>query len=64
MSNFFEFNTWDKLLIPKPFSKINIHISAPMPIDENKINERGDAECLTDFMNEFEQNIDREYVNG
>jgi len=63
-SKFFEFNTWDKLRIPKPFSTIDIHISNPLPIDEDKINETGDVEYLSTFINEFEQNIDKEYTNG
>ena len=63
-SKFFEFKTWDKLRIPKPFSTIDIHISSPLLIDENKINNLGDVEYLSDFMNEFEQNVDQEYTNG
>ena len=62
-SKFFEFNTWDKLRIPKPFSTIHMHISKPMPIEENKINQMGDVEYLSDFMNEFESSVDREYAN-
>ena len=63
-SKFFEFNTWDKIRIPKPFSTINIHISKSLPLDEDKINSIGDVEYLSAFMNEFEQNVDREYANG
>ena len=62
-SSFFEFNTWDKLRIPKPFSTIHMHISKPMPIDEDKIDQMGDVEYLSDFMNEFERSVDREYAN-
>ena len=62
-SKFLELKSWDKLRIPKPFGTINLHISAPLPLDENKINESGDVEYLSDFMNEFEQKIDREYVD-
>ena len=62
-SKFFEFNSWDKFRIPKPFSAIDIHISPPLEIDENKIETMDDSEYLSDFMNEFEQNIDRKYAN-
>ena len=62
-SKFFELKSWDKLRIPKPFGTIDLHISAPLSLDENKINESGDVEYLSDFMNEFEQKIDREYAN-
>ena len=62
-SGFFELKSWDKLRIPKPFSTIEFHISAPLPIDEDKINEFGDVECLSDFMNEFEKKVDREHAD-
>ena len=63
-SKFFEFNSWDKLRIPKPFSKIDIHFSPPLNIDEKQVNEMGESEYLTDFINQFEQKIDKEYLNA
>ena len=63
-SKFFELKSWDKLRIPKPFGTIDLHISAPLPLDEDKINEVGDVEYLSNFMNEFEQKVDREYAGG
>jgi len=63
-SKFFEFNSWDKLRIPKPFSEIDIHFSPPLDIDENKVNAMGESEYLTKFINQFEQKVDKEYTNG
>ena len=63
-SKFFEFNSWDKFRIPTPFSKIDIHFSPPLDIDENKLETMGDSEYLTEFISEFEQKIDKEYANG
>ncbi len=34
-NRYWEFNTWDRLRIPKPFSTITIVISAPMLLDKN-----------------------------
>ena len=51
------------ILLPKLFGTIDLHISAPLPLDEDKINESGDVEYLSDFINDFEQKIDREYAN-
>jgi len=62
-SKFFEFNTWDKFRIPKPFSTINIHLSTPLEIDEEKVSEVGDSEYLTEFMNQFEKDVDQKYSN-
>jgi lysophospholipid acyltransferase (LPLAT)-like uncharacterized protein len=61
-SKFFELKSWDKLRIPKPFGTIDLYISAPLPLDEDKINEVGDVEYLSNFMNEFEQKVDREHA--
>ena len=55
-SKFFELKSWDKLRIPKPFGTIDLHISAPLPLDEDKINEVGDVEYLSNFMN-FSSNM-------
>ena len=63
-SKFFEFNSWDKLRIPKPFSKIDIHFSPPLDIDEKQVDEMGESEYLTNFINQFELRIDREYLNA
>ena len=63
-SKFFELKSWDKLRIPKPFGTIDLHISAPLPLDENQIDEIGDVKYLSNFMNEFEQKVDREYAGG
>ena len=63
-SKFFEFNSWDNFRIPKPFSKIDIHFSPLLDIDENKLETMGDSEYLTEFISEFEQKIDKEYANG
>ena len=63
-SKFFEFNSWDRLRIPRPFSKINIHFSTPLDIDENQVKTIGEVEYLTEFINQFEQKIDMEYSNG
>ena len=62
-SSFFEFNSWDNFRIPKPFSKINIHFSPPLDIDENKMETMGDSEYLTEFITTFEEKIDKEYLN-
>jgi len=63
-SKFFEFNSWDKLRIPKPFSKIDIHFSPPLDIDEKQVDNMGESEYLTDFINQFEHKIDQEYLNA
>ena len=61
-SKFFELKSWDKLRIPKPFGTINMHISKPLPLDQDKINEVGEVEYLSNFMNGFEEQVDREYA--
>ena len=63
-SKYFEFNTWDKFRLPKPFSTINIHLSKPLEIDQSKLEKMDDGQYLTEFMNEFEQTIDGQYSNA
>ena len=63
-SKFFTFNTWDKFRLPKPFSTINIHLSEPLEINEEEINQNGDSEYLTKLMNNFGKDVDKIYSNG
>ena len=63
-SKCFEFNTWDKFRLPKPFSTINIHLSKPLEIDQEKLAIMDDSEYLTEFMNEYEQKIDEKYSHA
>ena len=63
-SKYFEFKTWDKFRLPKPFSTINIHLSKPFEIDQGKLETMDDGEYLTEFMNQFESEIDGRYSNA
>ena len=38
-SKFWEFNSWDKMILPKPFSKITYYISDSFSLDGLEINE-------------------------
>lgn len=38
-SSFWEFNTWDKMRLPKPFSKIEFHISEPFFLKDLELEE-------------------------
>mgnify|MGYP001227211638 CR=1 FL=1 len=56
-SAYWEFSSWDKFRLPKPFGKIQITISSPMEIPDN-IEQGMGSPYLSDFMNKFQNDAD------
>lgn len=51
-SNYWEFKTWDKFRLPKPFSKIKISLSKPITMESSR-----DMHGLTEELEKIMQNL-------
>jgi len=51
-SSYFELKSWDKMIIPKPFSKIVVLIDEPIILEKNEISNR---QLLEDSLNTLNQ---------
>ncbi|MBT3251805.1 MAG: lysophospholipid acyltransferase family protein [Candidatus Marinimicrobia bacterium] len=49
---YWQFKSWDKFRIPKPFSTIHIHISPPMVFPESNDDKTDDSNSVTQFIND------------
>ena len=50
-SRFWELNSWDKTLIPKPFGKIQLVVSKPLKIVKKPKDSKEEVDILTNFIN-------------
>ena len=50
-SRFWELNSWDKTLIPKPFGKIQLVVSKPLKIVKKPKDSKEEVDILTTFIN-------------
>jgi lysophospholipid acyltransferase (LPLAT)-like uncharacterized protein len=51
-SQFWQLSTWDKFIIPKPFSKVHVSIGEPIRAEEHKDKDLGaSAEIIQDRLN-------------
>jgi hypothetical protein len=55
-SRYFRFNTWDKLILPKPFSTIDLFFGEPMPVPEDV-----KADDLEEYRSELEKRLNLLY---
>ena len=58
-TKFWELNSWDKSLLPKPFGKIQLIISEPLKIINKPKTVEEEVQILTSFMNYYQDKADR-----
>ena len=58
-SKYWELNSWDKTLLPKPFGEIQLIVSEPLEIRKKPKNSSEEVEILTSFMNIHQNEADR-----
>tara|TARA_B100000959_G_C14731453_1_gene521163 strand:+ start:122 stop:775 length:654 start_codon:yes stop_codon:yes gene_type:complete len=58
-SRFWELNSWDKTLIPKPFGKIQLIVSKPLKIIKEPKNSYEEVEILNEFINSHQDAADK-----
>ncbi len=59
-SRYWQFNSWDRFRLPKPFSRIYIRISSPMPFpDELPETPEAESKLVTDFLNRNQDLVDK-----
>jgi lysophospholipid acyltransferase (LPLAT)-like uncharacterized protein len=61
-SDYWQLSTWDKYLIPKPFSRVHIHLGEPLHVPENLSKEDNEIWRLKiqDALNESERRAQEE----
>ncbi|MBM9605833.1 lysophospholipid acyltransferase family protein [Desulfopila inferna] len=59
VSRYFTFNSWDRLILPKPFSTINIFFGNPLPVPENV-----KADDLEDYRVRLENSLNELYEHA
>jgi len=58
-NRYFEFNSWDKFRLPKPFSTIHLNIATPLNIDDTSLSSEDEVELLSNYMNEQQTLVDK-----
>ena len=58
-SKYWELNSWDKSLLPKPFGKIQLIVSQPLKIIDKPKTSKEEIEILTSFINTYQDEADK-----
>ena len=58
-SRFWELNSWDKSILPKPFGKIQLIISDTLAIKDKPKTAEEEVQILTSFMNYYQDEADK-----
>ena len=58
-SRYFEFKSWDKFRLPKPFSTIYLNIAQPLEINVQNFSITDEVEVLSRYMNEQQSLVDK-----
>lgn len=62
-TSYWQSKSWDKFRIPRPFSTIHIHISAPMIFPETNDDKTDDSNSVTQFINDNQKLCDAKVRN-
>ena len=57
-TRYFEFNTWDKFRIPKPFSTIHLKIASLLIMSSEKLTSEEEVKYLSNYMNKCQNEVD------
>ena len=58
-TKYWQMKSWDQFMLPKPFGKIQIIVSTPIEIKENRLSSEEETNILSDFMNKYQDEADR-----
>ena len=57
-TKYWQINSWDKFLLPKPFGRIEIIISPPLEIGSKSISTEEEVNILSNFMTDYQNRVD------
>ena len=58
-TKYWQVKSWDRFMLPKPFGKIQIVVSAPMDIPEQLSTSEEEVRFLSEFINYYQNKADR-----
>jgi len=58
-TKFWQMKSWDKFMLPKPFGHIDILVAPPLQIDIPPANNEEEIKLLSDYMNYYQDEVDR-----
>ena len=58
-TKYWQMQSWDKFMLPKPFGKIQLIVSPPLNIIEEIKTAEEEVQYLSDFMNQYQDEADR-----
>ncbi len=58
-SKFWQINSWDRFMLPKPFGRIDIVVAPPLEITTPPENNEEEIKLLSDYMNHYQDKVDR-----
>ena len=58
-TKYWQMKSWDKFMLPKPFGRIDILIAPPLQIDIPPANNEEEIKLLSDYMNHYQDEVDR-----
>ena len=58
-TKYWQMKSWDKFMLPKPFGRIDILVAPPLQIDIPPENNEEEIKLLSDYMNHYQDEVDR-----
>ena len=58
-TKFWQMKSWDRFMLPKPFGRIDIMVSPPLEIATPPANNEEEVKLLSDYMNHYQDEVDR-----
>ena len=58
-TKYWQIKSWDKFMLPKPFGRIDILVAPPLQIDIPPANNEEEVKLLSDYMNHYQDEVDR-----
>ena len=58
-TKYWQMKSWDKFMLPKPFGRIDILVAPPLQIDIPPKNNEEEIKLLSDYMNHYQDEVDR-----
>ena len=58
-TKFWQMKSWDRFMLPKPFGRIDIVVAPPLEIATPPDNNEEEIKLLSDYMNHYQDEVDR-----
>ena len=58
-TKFWQINSWDRFMLPKPFGRIDIVVAPPLEIATTPENNEEEIKLLSNYMNHYQDEVDR-----